>query len=61
MTSEEPENKDAVDPGRETGREPERGRSRLVSAAEVLGELLITLAVLCALYVVWQLWWTGVQ
>lgn len=37
------------------------GHSKLVSVAEVLGELLITLALVCALYVVWQLWWTGVQ
>lgn len=60
MTSEEPENNDA-DQRRETGQAPEKGRNRLVSTAEVLGELLITLAVLCALYVVWQLWWTGVR
>ncbi|WP_300768139.1 class E sortase [uncultured Bifidobacterium sp.] len=27
----------------------------------VVGEVLITLAAICALYVVWQLWWTGVE
>lgn len=27
----------------------------------LLGEILITLAAICALYVVWQLWWTGVE
>nr|WP_314688073.1 class E sortase [uncultured Bifidobacterium sp.] len=27
----------------------------------VIGELLLTMAVVCALYVVWQLWWTGVE
>ncbi|BDR53939.1 class E sortase [Bombiscardovia apis] len=29
--------------------------------AGIVGEILATLALLCALYVVWQLWWTGVQ
>lgn len=30
------------------------------SIVGILGELLLTFAVICALYVVWQLWWTGV-
>lgn len=30
-------------------------------AINVLGELLIAFAVICILYIVWQLWWTGVQ
>ena len=33
----------------------------LNTALNVIGEVLITLAVLCALYIVWQLWWTGVE
>ena len=39
----------------------DKRRNWLVGIAEIVGELLITLAVICALYVVWQLWWTGVQ
>ncbi|MFT8705147.1 class E sortase [Bifidobacterium aquikefiricola] len=27
----------------------------------LLGEILLTLAVVCALYIAWQLWWTGVE
>lgn len=27
----------------------------------VIGEILLTMAAICALYVAWQLWWTGVQ
>ena len=27
----------------------------------VLMEILFTLAAVCALYIVWQMWWTGVQ
>lgn len=41
--------------GRSTGR-------RVVSqVAGVLAEIFLTLAAICALYVVWQTWWTGVQ
>lgn len=36
-------------------------RSPFATIAGVVGELLITAAVICALYIVWQLWWTGVQ
>lgn len=61
MTSEEPGNDYAPDSRNEAGESPKKGPSKLVSVAEILGELLITLAVFCALYVVWQLWWTGVQ
>jgi LPXTG-site transpeptidase (sortase) family protein len=35
--------------------------STLFSALGILGEILLTLAVVCALYIAWQLWWTGVQ
>ena len=27
----------------------------------IVAEILITLAVVCALYIAWQMWWTGVQ
>lgn len=30
------------------------------SIVGILGELLLTFAAICALYVAWQLWWTGV-
>ncbi|PST47882.1 class E sortase [Bifidobacterium callitrichos] len=30
-------------------------------AVGILAELLITMAVICALYIAWQMWWTGVQ
>lgn len=36
-------------------------RSVLWSVLGILGEVLMTLAAVCALYVVWQMWWTGVQ
>ncbi|HEY3436811.1 MAG TPA: class E sortase [Actinotalea sp.] len=39
---------------------PRAGSGRTARAIGVLGELLITLGVLVALFVVWQLWWTDV-
>lgn len=36
-------------------------RGPVWQAIGVLSELLITMAVICALYIVWQMWWTGVQ
>ncbi|AKV55788.1 sortase [Bifidobacterium actinocoloniiforme DSM 22766] len=39
----------------------ERRQSGLSKAAGIAAEVLATLAVLCALYIAWQLWWTGVQ
>ena len=30
------------------------------SVVGIIGEILLTIAVLCGLYIVWQLWWTGV-
>lgn len=30
-------------------------------AIGVVAELLLTMAVICALYIAWQMWWTGVQ
>lgn len=27
----------------------------------IIAELLLTMAAICALYIVWQMWWTGVQ
>jgi sortase A len=37
-----------------------RGRSHSWEIFGVLGEIVLTLGILCALYIVWQLWWTGV-
>ncbi len=37
------------------------GRAHVAGAVGVLGELLITLGVLLALFVAWQLWWTDVE
>lgn len=34
--------------------------SVFTSVVGVAGEILLSLAVMCALYIVWQLWWTGV-
>ncbi|WEV74936.1 class E sortase [Bifidobacterium sp. ESL0798] len=34
---------------------------RLWTALGIFAELLFTVAAICALYVVWQMWWTGVQ
>ncbi|WP_338024660.1 class E sortase [Bifidobacterium aerophilum] len=36
-------------------------RSWLWQALGILAELLLTAAAICALYIVWQMWWTGVQ
>ena len=41
--------------------QPTAKRSVLWSVLGILGEVLMTLAAVCALYVVWQMWWTGVQ
>ena len=41
--------------------QPAAKRSGLWSVLGILGEVLMTLAAVCALYVVWQMWWTGVQ
>ena len=41
--------------------QPAAKRSVLWSVLGILGEVLMTLAVVCALYVVWQMWWIGVQ
>ena len=42
------------------GFEP-RHRSLGMQALGIIGELLLTLAAICALYIAWQLWWTGVE
>ncbi|MCI1935231.1 MAG: hypothetical protein LKJ28_01620, partial [Bifidobacteriaceae bacterium] len=39
---------------------PRRKRRVLGSVVGIIGEIFLTLAVVCALYIVWQLWWTGV-
>ncbi len=38
-----------------------RRRSVVWDIAGVLGEILLALGIICVLYVVWQLWWTGVD
>ncbi|BDR52147.1 class E sortase [Bombiscardovia nodaiensis] len=38
-----------------------RRQGTVSRVAGIVGEILATLAVLCGLYVIWQLWWTGVQ
>ncbi|OZG68706.1 sortase family protein [Bifidobacterium aquikefiri] len=40
---------------------PRRPRHALLVAMGLVGEILVTLAVVCALYIAWQLWWTGVE
>lgn len=42
-----------------TGRR--RSGGLVVGAIGVLGELMITLGALGALFLVWQLWWTDVE
>ena len=50
------------DPNARSGlAQPAAKRSVLWSVLGILGEVLMTLAAVCALYVVWQMWWTGVQ
>lgn len=46
-----------------TGRRtrPSRGRGALWTSVGVLAEILLTLAAICALYIAWQMWWTGVE
>lgn len=41
-------------------RAPRRKHRRLWNVIGVIDEILLTVGVLCALYVVWQMWWTGV-
>lgn len=36
-------------------------RNLVGQAVGLLGEILLICAVICALYIVWQLWWTGVE
>lgn len=37
-------------------------RRRIINTTlGVIGEVFLTVAVVCALYIVWQLWWTGVE
>ena len=43
-------------------RNPGGGRGSAASAIlGILGEILLTLAAVLALYIAWQLWWTGVE
>ncbi|PJM78478.1 class E sortase [Bifidobacterium scaligerum] len=36
-------------------------RSPIWQALGIFAELLLTAAAICALYIVWQMWWTGVE
>ena len=36
-------------------------RSAGMQVLGVIGEIFLTLAAVCALYIAWQLWWTGVE
>ncbi|WP_404801583.1 class E sortase [Bifidobacterium platyrrhinorum] len=40
---------------------PARRRGPLWQALGILAEILITFAIVCTLYIVWQMWWTGVE
>lgn len=40
---------------------PQTRRGPLWQALGILAELLITVAAICALYILWQMWWTGVE
>ncbi|WP_374114120.1 class E sortase [Bifidobacterium sp. ESL0763] len=40
---------------------PATKHSAFWKALGIVAELLFTLAAICALYVVWQMWWTGVE
>jgi LPXTG-site transpeptidase (sortase) family protein len=71
MPADAPQPGEAADPGRNAiagtaQNSHDRSMQRRCSGAgwQVLGifaELLLTLAVLCGLYIVWQMWWTGVE
>lgn len=36
-------------------------RGALWQVLGIIAELLLTAAAICALYIVWQMWWTGVE
>lgn len=36
-------------------------RSVVLQIIGIIGEILLTLAAVCALYIAWQMWWTGVE
>ena len=38
-----------------------RAKGVLWTVLGILAELMLTAAVVCALYIAWQMWWTGVQ
>lgn len=44
-----------------TGKGRRPSHSIIWSALGIVMEVLFTLAAVCALYIVWQMWWTGVQ
>lgn len=71
MPADAPQPGEAADPGRnaiagtaQNSHDRSMQRRRSGAGWQVLGifaELLLTLAVLCGLYIVWQMWWTGVE
>ena len=48
-------------PARQRQGDNGRRRDPLWQALGVLAEILLTCAAICALYIVWQMWWTGVE
>ena len=39
----------------------QRRKSVVWTILGILAELMLTAAAICALYIAWQMWWTGVQ
>ena len=39
----------------------QRRKSVVWTILGILAELMLTAAAVCALYIAWQMWWTGVQ
>ncbi|KUJ67954.1 hypothetical protein ACZ90_23860 [Streptomyces albus subsp. albus] len=58
--TEQDERQDGTAPAATAPASPRRGRGRIATAISVLGELLITVGLLLALFVVYSLWWTNV-
>ena len=48
-------------PDTRTGGQRRTQRHPVATVAGVIGEILVLCAIVCALYVAWQLWWTGVE
>lgn len=61
LNSDSYRDEDAVDGGDDGGQRESRSRSLFLTALGLFGEILVTLAAVCALYIAWQLWWTGIE